>query len=204
MFIQRLLSRAACVGLLLVVSVTGASAASLLTNPGFETGDLSGWDVFGLSGLSIVTVQSPDNGPAAPGTYNAYMDNQAMALGLTMKQTTAPGSATGGTVYYSFDLKVDQAANGGVFFAQIFAEAPGIGIVGGSGLLGNYAPASWTTYSGSFVAPANTGFLTIQFMANTGAVLGSVSSMHVDNVDLHQDVVPVDQTNWGGIKALFQ
>jgi hypothetical protein len=193
------------VGLLLAVSVTGASAANLITNPGFESGDLTGWQVFGLSGLSTVTVQSPDNGPAAPGTHNAFMDNQAMALGLTLKQSTAPGSATGGTVYYSFDLKLGQAANGGVFFVQIFAEASGIGIVGGSGLLGNYAPAGWMTYSGSFVAPANTDFLSMQFMANTGAVLGSVSSMHVDNVDLHQDVVvPVEPTNWSGVKALFQ
>ena len=205
MSIQQLFSRVACVGLLLAVTGTAASAANLVTNPGFETGDLTGWQVFGLSGLSSVTVQSPDNGPAAPGTHNAFMDNRAEALGLTLKQSTAPGSATGGTVYYSFDLKLGQAANGGVFFVQIFAEATGVGIVGTSGLLGNYTPAGWTTYSGSFMAPANTDFLSIQFMANTGAVTGSVSSMHVDNVDMHQDiVVPVEPTNWGGVKALFR
>ena len=124
-FIQRLFSRAACVGLLLAVTVTGASAANLVTNPGFETGDLTGWQVFGLSGLSSVTVQSPDNGPSAPGTHNAFMDNRAEALGLTLKQSTAPGSATAGMVYYSFDLKLGQAANGGVFFVQVFAEQAG-------------------------------------------------------------------------------
>lgn len=205
MFIQRLFSRAACVGLLLAVTVTGASAANLVTNPGFETGDLTGWQVFGLSGLSSVTVQSPDNGPSAPGTHNAFMDNRAEALGLTLKQSTAPGSATAGMVYYSFDLKLGQAANGGVFFVQVFAEQAGGGVIGTSGLLGNYTPAGWTAFSGSFMAPANTDFLTIQFMANTGAVTGSVSSMHVDNVDLHQDtVVPVEPTNWSGVKALFQ
>jgi hypothetical protein len=133
------------------------------------------------------------------------MDNQAMALGLTLKQSTPPGSAIAGTVFYSFDLKLGQAANGGVFFVEIFAEQVGGGVIGGSGLLGNYTPAGWTTFQGSFVAPANTDFLTIQFMANTGAVGGSVSSMHVDNVDLHQaPVVPVESPSWEGMKALYR
>jgi len=202
---KQLFTRATCVALLLAVTAMTASAANLLTNPGFETGDLTGWLVFGVSGASNVTVQSPDNGPSVAGTHNAFMDNQAMALGLTLKQSTPSGSAAGGTVFYSFDLKVGQAANGGVFFVQIFAEQTGVGIVGTSGLLGNYSPADWTTIQGSFEAPAGTDFLSIQFMANTGAVLGSVSSMHVDNVDLHQTpVVPVDSPTWSGLKALYR
>jgi len=191
--------------LLLAATATAASSANLLTNPGFESGDLTGWSVFGISGLSNVSVQSPDNGPSAPGTHNAFMDNHAEAMGLTLKQSTAPGSAVPGTVFYSFDLKLGQAANGGVFFVQVFAEKAGGGVVGGSNLLGNYSPANWTTYQGSFVAPANTDFLTIQFMANTGAVVGSISSMHVDNVDLNQgSVVPAQSTSWGRMKALYR
>jgi hypothetical protein len=205
MTMKRLFTRATCVGLLLAATVTAASAANLLTNPGFETGDLTGWLVFGVSANSGVTVQSPDNGPAAPGTHNAFMDNRAEAMGLTLKQSTAPGSAGPGTVYYSFDLKLGQAANGGVFFVQVFAEKAGGGVIGGSNLLGNYSPANWTTYQGSFEAPANTDFLTIQFMANTGAVIGSVSSMHVDNVDLNQGgAVPAQSTSWGRMKALYR
>lgn len=83
---------------------------------------------------------------------------------------------------------------GGVFFAQIFAEKSGVGIVGTSGLLGNYASAGWNTYSGSFVAPAGTDFLTIQFMANTGANVGSISKMYVDNVSLEQEGIVA--TDW--------
>ncbi len=205
MTMRKLITLAAGVGLLLSLGATAGQATNVLTNGDFETGDLTGWQVFGISPNSNVTVQSPDNGPALPGQHNAYMDNRAEALGLTLKQTTVPGTATGGIVYYSFDLKLGQAANGGVFFAQIFAEQSGVGIVGGSGLLGNYTPADWTTFSGSFVAPAGTDFLTIQFMANTGAVIGSVSTMHVDNVILSQEpIVPGESSSWGQVKGLYR
>jgi hypothetical protein len=133
------------------------------------------------------------------------MDNRAEALGLTLKQTLAPGTAIAGTVAYSFDLKLGQAALGGVFFVQIFAEKTGVGIVGSSGLLGNYTPAGWTTFTGTFTAPVGTDFLTIQFMANTGAVIGSVSTMLVDNVNLDQGgVVATESSTWGNIKGLYR
>lgn len=205
LFTEKLVTGAVCVGLLLTMTATAGLAANLLTNPDFETGDLTGWQVFGLGVNSAVPVQAPDNGPSGAGTHNAFMDNHAEALGLTLKQTTAPGSATPGLVSYSFDLKLGQAALGGVFFVQIFAEKTGTGIVGGSGLLGNYTPANWTTFSGSFMAPLGTDFLTIQFMANTGANVGSVSTMHVDNVRLEQEeIVPEQQTSWGDIKGLYR
>ncbi|MBN2564586.1 MAG: hypothetical protein JXB46_02630 [Candidatus Eisenbacteria bacterium] len=181
------------------------AAANLLVNPGFETGDLTGWQVFGQSANSDVTAQSGDNGPSVPGTYNAFMDNQAEALGLTLKQTTVPGSATAGEVFYSYDLKLDQADVGGVLFVQVFAEETGVGIIGGSGLIGPLWPwGSWTAYSGSFIAPAGTDFLTIQFMANTGAATGSNCRAHVDNVDLNQGASPVESTSWSSVKAMFR
>ena len=88
--------------------------------------------LFGQSPSSDVTIQSPDNGPSAPGTHNAFLDNQAQAIGLGLKQTTVPGSATEGEVNYSFDLKLDQADVGGVLFVEIFAEQSGAGVIGGS------------------------------------------------------------------------
>jgi len=189
----------------LLALASSASAANLLVNPGFESGDLTGWQVFGQSVSSDVTVVSGDNGPSAPGTHNAFMSNTAMALGLTLKQTTAVGAATAGNVDYAFDLKLDQADVGGVLFVQIFAEQSGVGIIGGSGLMGPFFPwAAWTAYSGSFIAPAGTDFLSIQFMANTGAAQGSNCIAHVDNVVLDQGgVVPVEPTSWGNIKALY-
>ena len=170
---------------------TGQAAANLLTNAGFETGDLTGWLALNTSGSANVTVQTPDNGPSGAGTHNAFEDNQSEALGLTLQQTTANGTAAPGRVYYSFDLKLGQAALGGVFFVEIFAQNAVGAVIGNAGLLGNYSPANWTTYSGSFVAPANTDHLTIQFEANTGAIHGSKSSMHVDNVDVNQGAVSI-------------
>lgn len=182
-----------------------ASAQNILDNPGFETGDLTGWTVYGLSAASTVVVQSGDNGPAAPGTFNAFLENRAQAIGLGVKQTTVPGTAAGGNVEYSFDLKLDEAAVGGVVFVEIFAEAEGVGIVGGSGLMGPLWPWEWTTYAGSFTAPPATNFLTIQFTATTGAAVGSTCVLHVDNVSLAQPgVIPAETTTWSELNALFR
>lgn len=189
---------------LLFTGVGDASAQNLLVNPGFETGDLTGWQVFGLSGSSTVTVASPDNGPSAPGTHHALLDNQAEALALTIKQSTGAATAGAGVVNYSFDLKLVQAALGGVFFVEIFAEQANGGVIGGSGVLGNFTPANWTTFSGSFVAPANTDFLTIQLSAITGANVGGSSVMQVDNVVLGQAPVATEETGWGVIKAMYR
>lgn len=185
--------------------VDSALAVNLLVNPDFETGDLTGWQVFGASPSSNVTVQSGDNGPSAPGTHNAFMDNQAEALGLVLKQSTVPGTAMPGDVNYSYDLKLDQADLGGVFFVEIFAEQSGVGIVGGTGLIGPLWPwGAWQTFGGSFVAPAGTDFLTIQFAATTGATVGSTCLMHVDNVVLDQQLVPVEDASWGSMKAMYR
>ncbi len=195
-----------CMVSLLAFAVSGASAQNILVNGDFETGDLTGWEVNGVSGTSNVTVQSPDNGPTLPGMNNAFMSNYAEALGLNLKQVTAPGTAGGGEVTYSFDLKLDRADVGGVLFVQIFAEQEGAGIVGGSGLMGPFWPwNAWTTYTGSFMAPETTDFLTIQFVATTGAATGTNCVAHVDNVILEsQGAIPNDESSWGAVKSLFR
>lgn len=183
-----------------------ASAQNILTNPDFETGDLTGWEVNGGNTVATVTVESPDNGPTLPGTHNAFMANYGEALGLNLKQVTAPGSAAEGEVSYSYDLKLDEAAVGGVIFVEIFAEQEGVGIIGGSGLMGPLWPwNAWTTYTGSFMAPAGTDFLTIQFVAATGAAVGSSCVMHVDNVILEsQGAVATESASMGSVKALYR
>ena len=199
-----LLASSLCV-LAVAADVSPASAANLLTNGDFETGALLPWaGVGGLGPNATITVIA-DNGPTWPGTHCAFLSNHAEANGLTMAQTTANGTAVPGTVFYSYDLKLGPTANGGVFFVEIFAQNSVGAVIGNARLQGNYTPASWTHFSGSFVAPANTDHLTIQFEAPTGAVLGSISSMSVDNVELHQDApVPSSTSTWGRLKSLYR
>jgi len=196
-------SLALCAVLSLALMGT-ALADNLVQNSDFETGDLTGWLVFGQTPLSDVTVVSGDNGPSAPGTNNAFMDNQAEALGLTLKYSTEAGSGIEGTVNYSYDLLLDQADAGGVLFVEIFAEQEGGGVIGSSGLQGPLWAWEWTSYSGSFMAPAGTDFLTIQIMANTGAAVGSNCLAHVDNVVLDQGTVAAEATTWSQVKALYR
>lgn len=189
----------------LVLGVSDARADNLILNPDFESGDLSNWLVFGQSPSSDVVVETGDNGPSAPGTHNAFLDNQAEGLALLLKQSTEAGSGIAGQVLYSFDLKLDEAEVGGVLFVNIFAEQAGGGVIGGSGLLGPFWPwNAWTTYTGSFVAPANTDFLTIQIEAVTGAAIGTSCRAHVDNVSLDQGTVAAEEMDWSDIKNLFR
>ncbi len=183
-----------------------ASAQNLVGNGDFESGVLAPWaGVGGVGAFSTIAVLAGDNGPSGTGTHYAFLDNRAEANGLTMAQTTANGTATPGTVFYAFDLSLGTAVNGGVFFVEIFAQNSVGAVIGGSGLLGNYAPGTWTHYTGSFTAPANTDHLTIQFEAPTGAVNGSVSSMKVDNVLLYQNLAtPTQRSTWGLLKSLYR
>jgi len=164
-----------------------ASGANLITNPGFETGDLTGWTVLGASGAGAVTVTA-DNGPSAPGSYSAFMTNGAVAANLALQQSTPLGSAIPGqTVDYSFDLKVSSSLNGGVCFIHIWDINSTGGVIDQPpGLLGPYFNSTWATDSGSFTAAPNTDHFEIEFDCTTGAASGSFEAMHVDNVSLSQ------------------
>ena len=194
----------AIIALPLLGSVDQAHADNMLINSDFETGDLSGWEVFGSTPSSSATIGTPDNGPSGSGMYHAFLANQAQALALTIKQSTEEGGATEGPVTYAFDLKLGEAAAGGVFFVEIFAEQAGGGVIGSSGVLGTYTPSDWTTYSGSFNVPAGASFLTIQLSAITGAVDGAISTMYVDNVSLDQGTVADEANSLDGVKALYR
>lgn len=188
----------------LMLIATGSFAGNVLTNGDFEAGNLDGWVTYGVGGDANVTIEM-GNGPTHPGDYGAYLANFQGAVGLGIKQTTAVGTAAEGTVNYSFDLKLDEAETGGVLFAEIFCEGEGVGIVGGSGLMGPFWAWEWTNFNGSFEAPAGTNFFTIQFTATTGAAIGSSCVAHVDNVELEQpNLVATESSSLGQVKALFR
>ncbi|MDX2473895.1 MAG: carbohydrate binding domain-containing protein [Candidatus Krumholzibacteria bacterium] len=199
-----------CVFAVLVLPLVGASNASaqnLLVNGDFETGDLTGWEQFGVGENSLLTIQSPDNGPSFGGMNSLYQDNRAEATALGVKQGTGAGSAGPGTYNYSFDLKLDNAGVGAVYFVHIFGEQANGGVLD-QVLLGPYfpTPGVWTNYQGMFTASdSDTDFLTMQFEATTGAVVGSVSLYHLDNVYIGPEVpVATETATWGDIKSLYR
>ncbi|HXR48893.1 MAG TPA: PEP-CTERM sorting domain-containing protein [Candidatus Limnocylindrales bacterium] len=163
-------------------------AANLILNPGFETGDLTDWSVLGASGGSAyVNVLSPNNGPSATGTYDAYMYNVIPAANLALQQSTALGDASPGLVNYSLDLKVDSSLNGGVVFIHFWdINATGGVIDQGPGLKGPYFNTGWTTLTGSWTAPAGVNHFEIEIDCTTGATSGSTEAIEVDNVSLTQ------------------
>ena len=175
-------------GLLIGNSLT---AANLLLNPGFETGDTTSWLTLGQGVGASITVQSGNNGPSAPGTFSAFMSNTIPANNLALQQSTALGSAVPGLVNYSFDLEGFTSANGGVLFVHIWDINSTGGVIDqGPGLLGPYFPSTstWTTISGSFTAPANVNHFEIEFDCTTGAAAGSAEAVRIDNVSLNQPV----------------
>jgi hypothetical protein len=163
-------------------------ATNLILNPGFETGNTTGWSVLGASdGSAYVNVLSPNNGPSAPGIYDAYMYNVIPAANLALQQSTALGSAVPGLVNYSFDLKVDSSLVGGVVFIHLWDINSTGGVIDqGPGLKGPYFNTAWQTYTGSWTAPAGVDHFEIEIDCTTGAGSGSAEAIEIDNVSLTQ------------------
>ena len=165
-------------------------AQNLIQNPGFSTGNLTGWTQPNPGPISVIATGGN------PGDY-AWLNNSVVAYNLALSQTTPNGSVVGAglTVNYSFDLLGGNQANGGVDFIHIWDENSVGGVISqGPGLLGPYFPSAsaWTHYSGSFTTVAGSDHLGIEFDATTGAATGSVDQMGIDNVVL--SVVPEPTT----------
>ena len=173
-------------GLLIGNSVT---AANLILNPGFETGDSTDWLALGQGVGASITILSGNNGPSAPGTFSAFMSNTIPANNLALQQSTALGDAFPGLVNFSFDIEGVTSTNGGVLFVHIWDINSTGGVIDqGPGLLGPYFPSisTWSTISGSFTAPANVNHFEIEFDCTTGAAPGSAEAVRIDNVSLTQ------------------
>ena len=177
--------------IILSVSLTGfltgttALAQNLISNPGFNTGDLTGWTPLNASAGATISVIPTGGNP----TDYAWLNNTLEANNLALSQSTALGSVVGAgvTVNYSFDLLGGSQAAGGVDFIHIFDENASGGVISqGPGLLGPYFPSasSWTTFTGSFTTVAGSDHLYIEFDATTGANAGSTDQMGIDNVSL--------------------
>ncbi len=160
-------------------------AQNLIQNPGFGTGDLTGWTPLNATSGATINVLPTGGNP----TDYVWLNNSLEAYNLALSQTTPNGSVVGAGVLvnYSFDLLGGNQAAGGVDFIHIFDEAANGAVLSqGPGLLGPYFPpsASWTTYTGSFTTVAGSDHLYIEFDATTGANSGAMDQMGIDNVIL--------------------
>ena len=185
----------------IIVSVAGfftadtSLAQNLISNPGFNTGDLTSWTPINAATGATANVIPTGGNP----TDYAWLNNTLEAYNLALSQATPNGSVVGAgiTVDYSFDLLGGNQAAGGVDFIHIFDENSTGGVVSqGPGLLGPYFPSasSWTTYTGSFTTVAGSDHLYIEFDATTGANAGSTDQMGIDNVILSPVTVPEPTT----------
>ncbi|MGH7584009.1 MAG: carbohydrate binding domain-containing protein [Gemmatimonadales bacterium] len=66
---------------------TRLSAQNIVTNPGFETGDFTGWTQFGNTGFTGV-----DDGNPHSGTYDAYFGPVGSTGGIFEDLVTVPGT----------------------------------------------------------------------------------------------------------------
>ncbi len=160
-------------------------AQNLIVNPGFGTGDLTGWTPLNAASGATLSVLPTGGNP----TDYVWLNNSLEAYNLALSQSTPNGSVVGAgiVVNYSFDLLGGNQAAGGVDFIHIFdVAANGAVLSQGPGLLGPYFPptGSWTTYSGSFTTVAGSDHLYIEFDATTGANSGAMDQMGIDNVML--------------------
>ena len=115
------LSKIFCIAALLCAAAWNANAVNIVNNPGFETGNFSGWTVNDPSGFTNV---GPDPLFAHSGNFHANLG----AVGLTGSLSQSLSTAIGTSYTLSFWLANDSSTTPNSFAAffngiQVFAIA---------------------------------------------------------------------------------
>ena len=158
----------------------GGGGTGVVVNGGFETGDLTGWDVFPNGG----TV-TPDNTQSSEGMWSVHVvagpgNNPVLKQSFLFPGVVTPGQ----TVNVSFDMK-GAAAAGGIVFPELISEGAGGAAVGE--LLDTIAAptADWSAYSYTPTAGADvSGGVTFQLAIVCGADPGCSNDVFIDNVSV--------------------
>jgi hypothetical protein len=171
-------------GLLGSITVSLASAlpqVDLTTNGDFETGDTSSWVDFPTPNSTFEVTTDANSGSFAGRVFN---DDQAAAAVIKQANLGEGTVATGDVITVTFSAK-GSGAIGGITFAEFFSEIAGGGvssseILGGGplNLTNTYQTFSFTAIAGADVS----GGVTLQFAVVTGANMGSISELIVDDV----------------------
>ena len=184
----------------LVPLVPVAARAATLDNPGFETGDLSGWNASG--DVTVLTCSSTFVGCApGGGTFFATLNNNTFGGNASLTQTLAgvdPGTYAFGA-YVSFATDV-AGANFDQGQISLTVEGPGISAVVGSdpntlnGQFtipggGGFAFTPWFLLSGilNYTGPGDAPFLlniNVQDFPNTGGLVLDVDNAFITAVPL--------------------
>ena len=180
---------ALCLPAFVLVFSSPATAQNLLTNPGFESGDLTGWTTTSFGTPPAIVA---DNGPSAGGTSAASWDVPLFSDPSVAFEQVVPASA--GTVYYwSFDQKSD----GSPFPWVVQLNSQQI-------YLGSVAP-SWVTLAGSFTAPPGTTSIEFTVTSFPGFPIQLPTFLTLDNFYLGtEQPVSVEGSTWGQIKSLYK
>ena len=191
-----------CTKLVAAMSITlfagvaqAANTFDIAENGGFETGNTTGWTVFGGGDVSTVNPSSgaySGQGTCNGGPCDVLFKNANKGIGIAQ---------AGGSITIEFDYRGTQI-NGAVIFAELFSELDGGGVsktelLFGGPLFGagdTWQTASITTTLGADVL----GGVTLQLKSSCGAVGGCFSDAYFDNVKMlvEPPAVPVPAAAW--------
>lgn len=162
---------------------TGASAANLVTNGDFETGNLSGWTVHNYAGttpgtgIQVVTTNGSPNVPYSGDTINAYQgtgENAAFFVDDNAFQTLSQYvSLVKDTTYtLSFGLFATLSGENNPFnftLSEIVNSGFNVEVLDFQTSIGNsLVPGNWKTYNYTFTANKNANY-NLLFSFNSGA-----------------------------------
>ena len=203
----------AAMGITLFAGTVQAAVLDVVTNGGFESGDLTGWLTF-PSPSGTVTVGAPNSPLGSAGSFSATLsaDGSGGASFPALKiERLAEGFLTGGaavTVSYdafsplqTVDINAGTQVGKVVFIAELFTERTGDNGAVNEILQGapNFLGEGWTHYEfNTFLAADAGGGVSLLFKADCGANPTCRFDAVIDNVSIVTDVsaVPVPAAAW--------
>ena len=209
---RNLLLRAALVAMVLMVSVSFVSAQNVLVNPSFESG-LTGWTPFGNAFAEAANppIFVPLTGTGLASRFGNFWGIGAFNVtGIFQEFATTPGAEwtlSSNARHYSGDPMVGEAGTGNWVVQKIAWFDGGGAEIGGveSTILdGTYTPDMWHA-SGDVVGIAPMGTVKLQALILYLQPDLDGGAAHIDDVSLTltDGPVPVENSNWGKIKALY-
>ena len=175
----------------------GGGDGELTVNGDFETGDISGWTDFSAPNQgTFAATMAQASGGLYSGNLVASVPPQGGFASFPLVRQANIGIGTvapNRPITISFDLFGSVAGVGGVVLAKFLSELSGGGassseILGGGPLLPvapNDWTAGWVTYTfDATTGPDVSGGVTLQIMADCGAIPGCVVDIFIDNVSV--------------------